>query len=190
MYIMMVVLPFFFSFSDLKPDNIGFTSDGTLKLFDFGLVTCVKARKHAKDAYDMTGYTGSLRYMAPEVALRERYTEKVDVYSFGIMLWQMAKDRMPFKGMNKEEFMRNVVRGGVRPKLLDKIWPAGFNDLLSRCWKCNPEERPSFAMVVDILNRLINEHEGSKKDSTERIFPLRRVLLRRSSRNHPPGGLS
>ena len=40
--------------------------DGQLKLFDFGLVTCIRSRKDETTAYEMTGYTGSLRYMAPE----------------------------------------------------------------------------------------------------------------------------
>jgi hypothetical protein len=75
---------------DLKPDNVGFMLDGSLKLFDLGLCTCVKRRTDTHVAYEMTGNTGSLRYMAPEVALRKPYTEKVDVYSFGIMVWQMA----------------------------------------------------------------------------------------------------
>ena len=59
---------------DLKPDNVGFTADGTLKLFDFGLCTVVQKRRHENEAYDMTGNTGSLRYMAPEVALRKPYS--------------------------------------------------------------------------------------------------------------------
>ena len=49
----------------------------------------------------MTGNTGSLRYMAPEVALKKPYNEKADVYSFAIMLWQMARDKVPFKGMTR-----------------------------------------------------------------------------------------
>jgi hypothetical protein len=48
---------------DLKPDNVGFTISGELKLFDFGLCTCVKTRKDIHEAYEMTGNTGSLRYM-------------------------------------------------------------------------------------------------------------------------------
>ena len=51
-----------------------------MKLFDFGLCTTVRTREYENEAYDMTGNTGSLRYMAPEVALRKPYTEKVDVY--------------------------------------------------------------------------------------------------------------
>ena len=70
---------------DLKPDNIGFTTNGTLKLMDFGLCVCITRRKTATDAYVMTGCTGSLRYMAVEVAANEAYNEKVDIYSFGII---------------------------------------------------------------------------------------------------------
>ena len=64
---------------DLKPDNVGFSADGTLKLFDLGLCTCVRTIVDDQP-YAMTGCTGSLRYMAPEVTLRLPYTEKVDVY--------------------------------------------------------------------------------------------------------------
>jgi serine/threonine protein kinase len=141
---------------DLKPDNVGFTLSGGLKLFDFGLCTCVRRRAQPDEAYDMTGNTGSLRYMAPEVALRRPYCEKADVYSFGIMVWQMARDRVPFKGMNRDEFMNSVVLGGERPKL-DKSWPVGFSSLLVSCWDREPQSRPSFSQVVGELGRLLDE---------------------------------
>ena len=162
--------------ADLKPDNIGFTSDGTVKLFDFGLVTCVKARKHAKDTYNMTGCTGSLRYMAPEVALYHRYTEKVDVYSFGLILWQMATGEEPFEELDKIDFYREVVHRGMRPQL-EKTWPADFRALLSRCWHADPEERPSFAMVTIDLDRLILA--GSSPPPPVMNSPL--AMFRRSS---------
>lgn len=146
---------------DLKPDNVGFTADGSLKLFDFGLCTCVRARSAdgLDESYEMTGNTGSLRYMAPEVALRQPYSEKVDVYSFGIMVWQMARDRVPFKGMDKEEFMRKVVVGGERPKL-DRSWPPGFSALLTSCWEPVPALRLSFAQVVAELGKLMDGGGG------------------------------
>jgi serine/threonine protein kinase len=102
----------------------------------------------------MTGNTGSLRYMAPEVALRLRYNEKADVYSFGILLWQMAKDKVPFKGMNRTEFMNRVARKGERPKL-DKSWSPEFVHLLEACWHVDHEQRPSFEMICHILTRLL-----------------------------------
>lgn len=139
---------------DLKPDNVGFTTDGVLKLFDFGLATCVRSRTSETQKYDMTGFTGSLRYMAPESALRKAYTEKVDVYSFGILIWQMARDKVPFKGLTKEEFLRQISAGGERPKL-DSSWPAAFSSLLTRCWHSDPLQRPSFSAIVDEIDRLI-----------------------------------
>lgn len=59
---------------DLKPDNIGFTTEGQLKLFDFGLSICVKKRLSSFESYKMTGMTGSPRYMAPEVYNNLPYT--------------------------------------------------------------------------------------------------------------------
>lgn len=137
---------------DLKPDNVGFTEDGSVKLFDFGLCTLVRRTESATDTYEMTGNTGSLRYMAAEVALRMPYNEKVDVYSYGILLWQMAKDKVPFKGMNRADFMNQVVRKGVRPKI-DKSWPKDFVDLLESCWHLDFTQRPSFEMVSHSLTR-------------------------------------
>jgi serine/threonine protein kinase len=165
-----------FYFSDLKPDNIGFTAEGHFKLFDFGLVTCVKSRQSANDSYAMTGFTGSLRYMAPEVALCKPYTEKVDVYSFGILLWQMARDRIPFKGMNKEEFMKAVVNDNERPKL-DSSWPVGFSSLLTSCWNKDPLKRPTFEAILKELDLLLNpgsaespQHQQINKQSKATSF--------------------
>jgi serine/threonine protein kinase len=156
-----------FSFSDvidLKPDNVGFTSNGVLKLFDFGLCTCVRRRRHLNEAYELTGNTGSLRYMAPEVALKKPYTEKADVYSFGIMLWQMARDRVPFKGLSRDDFMQQVVIRGERPKL-DKSWPAGFSSLMTACWDPSPVNRPSFDELIKQLDKLAAEQSGGAAGS-------------------------
>eukprot|EP00543_Licmophora_paradoxa_P018116 CAMPEP_0202477130 /NCGR_PEP_ID=MMETSP1360-20130828/93784_1 /ASSEMBLY_ACC=CAM_ASM_000848 /TAXON_ID=515479 /ORGANISM="Licmophora paradoxa, Strain CCMP2313" /LENGTH=320 /DNA_ID=CAMNT_0049104365 /DNA_START=36 /DNA_END=995 /DNA_ORIENTATION=+ len=75
-------------YRDLKPDNIGFDVRGDVKIFDFGLAKEISPDSQSKDGtYNLTGDTGSPRYMAPEVALDKSYNETVDVYSFGILLW-------------------------------------------------------------------------------------------------------
>ena len=51
--------------------------------------------------------------------MKKMYNETADVYSFGILIWQMARDRVPFKGLNKEAFMRNIVASGQRPKVCE-----------------------------------------------------------------------
>ena len=156
---------------DLKPDNVGFTDDGELKLLDFGLSTCVKKRTSLDEAYEMSGIinsalfkffkitcsvgnTGSLRYMAPEVALGLPYSEKADVYSYGILMWQMARDKVPFKGMSRENFTKEVVKGGERPKL-DNYWPKNFALLLTDCWNKDQEKRPSFESIINRIDELL-----------------------------------
>lgn len=138
---------------DLKHDNIGFTSDGTLKIFDFGLCTSVVRGSNPNELYDMTGGTGTMRYMAPEVALRKPYSEKVDVYSFAIVVWQMAKGKIFKKKCTRSEFMRDVVSNGERPEV-DKSWPREFSELLKRCWDTDPDSRPSFPQIMITLIRI------------------------------------
>mmetsp|Transcript_1891 Transcript_1891/g.1977 ORF Transcript_1891/g.1977 Transcript_1891/m.1977 type:complete len:415 (+) Transcript_1891:242-1486(+) len=139
---------------DLKPDNIGHNRDGVLKIFDFGLSTCVRRRTLVDETYTMTGNTGSLRFMAPEVVKRESYTEKVDVYSFAILVWQLARGRTAFPKLSKAEFKERVVIGGERPKL-DKSWPKEFSALLESCWHSDHMQRPSFTSICDTLESLI-----------------------------------
>ena len=62
---------------------LGFTLDGTVKLFDFGLARILENTSVSDEVYEMSGETGSLRYMAPEVADCQPYNQKADVYSFG-----------------------------------------------------------------------------------------------------------
>jgi len=148
---------------DLKPDNIGFTACGTLKLIDFGLSTCIRKATRSDEAFEMTGYTGSLRYMAPEVALRRPYNEKCDVYSFGIILWQMARDKIPYEGMTRQTLLQNVAIKGERPKL-DRSWPVAFCKLLESCWHAIPSLRPSFSEVLTQIDTIQEEiSEGASR---------------------------
>ena len=86
-----------------KPENIGFTKEGVLKLFDFGLAKELKPHRRLPDGtYQLTGNTGSRRYMAPEVAGVRPYNLSVDAYSFGILLWELSALEKPFDGFTGE----------------------------------------------------------------------------------------
>jgi serine/threonine protein kinase len=144
---------------DLKPDNIGWTSDGTIKLFDFGLCCVVRPDDtHTLDGYRMTGNTGTLRYMAPEVALNRPYHSSVDVYSFSIVVWQVLTGAVPFREMGKRRYFDRVVHNGHRPPL-SRAWPKRFRDLLQRGWHEDKNQRPDFEEVVRELDLLILEEE-------------------------------
>mmetsp|Transcript_34524 Transcript_34524/g.32891 ORF Transcript_34524/g.32891 Transcript_34524/m.32891 type:complete len:387 (-) Transcript_34524:298-1458(-) len=151
---------------DLKPDNMGLTADGKLKLYDFGLCRCVKKRSCNTQSYEMTGNTGSLRFMAPEVVLGKAYNEKVDVYSFAVIVWLMATNKAPFKGYDRSMHRSRVVHGGERPKC-DSDWPREFIDLLEACWHESSVQRPSFSQISDLLEDILESKMIRSKEKTK-----------------------
>lgn len=138
----------------MKPQNIGFTSSGQLKLFDFGLSACVRRRSHLDQAYEMTGCTGTLAYMAPEAVLYRPYNEKVDVYSYSIVLWQMLTGELPFDGMDRAQFIERVAKGGERPNLLSLFSgvPVAVMHLMDQCWHENHSLRPGFVSIYRTID--------------------------------------
>jgi len=144
---------------DLKPDNIGFTEDGTLKVFDFGMCTLIpRERPNSINLarYQLTGQTGSIRYMAPEVATNQLYNQSVDVYSFALISWELAYGKKPYVGMNVRTHHQVVCLGGGRPQLDDRARPAELNRLIAECWSADHTRRPTFE---SIWHRLVSQGE-------------------------------
>ncbi|CAI7827728.1 unnamed protein product [Closterium sp. NIES-54] len=108
---------------DLKSDNLLLDHKGTVKIADFGV-----ARTEAKNPNDMTCETGTVRWMAPEVIDHKPYTRRVDVYSFGIVLWELVTSDLPFKGLTFIQLAFNVVNkvGGT--------WAGGAEHEYWECW--------------------------------------------------------
>lgn len=129
-------------FRDLKPDNVGFDANGTLKLFDFGLAKELNPRERvADDTYKMSGNTGTRRYMAPEVVLNKPYGLSADVYSFGVLLWEICSLTESFEGMKLKEHLNDVVKGDVRPKLNSK-WSETLQNIMKWSWMPEQGVRP------------------------------------------------
>jgi serine/threonine protein kinase len=125
---------------DLKSLNV--LLDGRLhpKICDFGL-----ARFQDADAQGMTQNLGTPHWMAPELFLSEPYTEKVDVYAFAMLLWEMLAQAAPFPGKTGVQVGMSVVNG-ERPRI-PRGTPAGLASLIARCWASSPCDRPPFAEV-------------------------------------------
>ena len=93
----------------IQPDNIGFDSNGVLKLFDFGLSKELDMRqKNASGLYEMSGGTGSWWYMAPEVSWSEPYYVLADMYSYGVVLWVLSFEKA-YWDMTLEEHLATVI---------------------------------------------------------------------------------
>jgi len=137
-------------YRDLKPENIGFDANGTVKMFDFGLAKKIKGSDEAFDGlYRLTGNTGSLRYMAPEVAKNEFYNLKVDSYSFAMVFWQICSLQIPYAGYNVKMHADLVLSRGYRPKI-EKSWPYSWCELMKQCWSSDINERLDFDNIYHI----------------------------------------
>lgn len=152
-------------YRDLKPDNIRFDVRGDVKIFDFGLARELNDDLRQSDGlYKMTGDTGSILFMAPEVALEKPYNETVDVYSFGVLLWQLLKSEEPYHGFTYNMIMKSVVRGGCRPKI-DPKWQKDISNLMSKCWSAKISTRPSMEEVSTVLQQeIMNSGEETVDD--------------------------
>lgn len=140
---------------DIKPDNMGFDSAGELKIFDFGLSTELsKEKRNAAGLYRMTGNTGSRRYMAPEIAREEPYNESVDVYSIGIILWEMIAKETAFDGYSIDLHSCLVVECGIRPKI-EPTWPLAVQEIIERCWAHDYRSRPSAHKLCSYLQEMM-----------------------------------
>lgn len=152
-------------FRDLKPDNIGFDENDNVKLFDFGLAKELKPGQKQDDGkYQLTGNTGSRRYMANEVARGLNYNQSVDVFSFGILLWEMCTTEKPYLGYSSNKHMNLVVLGGERPKMDGShtvFWPLRLQQLMTSCWSASGDKRPSFVEVKVLLNGIMDELQRS-----------------------------
>ncbi|RLO07836.1 hypothetical protein DYB28_008786, partial [Aphanomyces astaci] len=131
---------------DLKSANVLLDVFGTVKISDFGL-SCVL---EAGTSSDLTAETGTYRWMAPEVIGHEPYSAKADVYSFGVILWEMIGKDQPFKGMTPIQAAFAVARQSLRPAFPD-VTPSCLRTLVNRCWHQNPADRPTFAAILDML---------------------------------------
>lgn len=189
---------------DVKPGNIGFDIRGDLKLFDFGLATNVEPEPTSRR---YTACAGTVRYMAPENFLGLQYDDKVDVYSFAILLWEMVELRVPFRSVDMASFKSKVVNGGRRPNIKRSMkrqnrWNKPLTDFITRCWAHSPFERYSSRRAHEELYRILYlsaqrsatvdednsvQAGASTVMSTQSLHgtagssPLRRKLLRRGS---------
>ncbi|CAM9680902.1 unnamed protein product [Choristocarpus tenellus] len=143
---------------DLKPRNVGLSHDGHIQVFDLGLARVVESRKALTFKYEMTGETGSQRYMAPEVWKGEPYNEKVDVYSFGLILWEMLSLNQVFSSMSSEEHILQVLEGGLRPPF-EKCWTEEVKEILNGCWQQESDQRITASAAVEKLTNLLQSYD-------------------------------
>ncbi|TRY66414.1 hypothetical protein DNTS_003373 [Danionella cerebrum] len=154
---------------DLAARNCMVAEEFTVKIGDFGMT-----RDIYETDYYRKGGKGLLpvRWMSPESLKDGVFTTNSDVWSFGVVLWEIATlAEQPYQGMSNEQVLRFVMEGG----LLDKPdnCPDMLFELMRMCWQYNPKMRPSF---LEIINSIKEELEP----------PFREVSFFYSEENKPP----
>ncbi|KAK9757414.1 hypothetical protein RND81_01G161300 [Saponaria officinalis] len=145
---------------DLKTANLLMDTLQTVKVADFGVARFL----HQEGV--MTAETGTYRWMAPEVINHHPYDQKADVFSFAIVLWELATAKVPYENMTPLQAALGV-RQGLRPELPENTHPKLLN-LMQRCWDTVPDNRPSFSVIRAELEELqlsIQETSSDPKSS-------------------------
>lgn len=144
----------------MKPDNLGFNRNDQVKLFDFGLAKeLLKSNRDANGLYrNMTGFTGAIRYMAPEVGQKKRYNLAADVYSWSMLLWHIMALEPPLGLYTPNMMIDRVFGKGHRPVVNEK-WPVRIQSLLRRGWNQDIHTRPTIEDIFRELNEVIQQIE-------------------------------
>ncbi|XP_010925411.1 serine/threonine-protein kinase EDR1 isoform X2 [Elaeis guineensis] len=133
---------------DLKSPNLLVDKNWVVKVCDFGLS---RLKHHTFLSSKSTA--GTPEWMAPEVLRNEPSNEKCDVYSFGVILWELATLRMPWSGMNPMQVVGAVGFQNRRLDIPKEVDPV-LAQIISDCWESEPSKRPSFAQLMSSLKQL------------------------------------
>eukprot|EP01102_Stenamoeba_stenopodia_P005757 TRINITY_DN1648_c0_g1_i1.p1 TRINITY_DN1648_c0_g1~~TRINITY_DN1648_c0_g1_i1.p1 ORF type:complete len:1101 (+),score=241.37 TRINITY_DN1648_c0_g1_i1:399-3701(+) len=130
---------------DLKSPNLMLDEGNNIKVCDFGL-------SRIKQAGTMTGRIGTPAWTAPEVLRNKPYSEKADVYSYGIVLYEFFSRQVPFANMEPIQIAIAVVNGKMRPPVPNNC-PPFMAQLMQDCWDEDPDKRPSFAEILNKFSK-------------------------------------
>ncbi|EOD14138.1 hypothetical protein EMIHUDRAFT_66624, partial [Emiliania huxleyi CCMP1516] len=134
---------------DLKSQNLLLAEDYTLKVADFGLA-CEYLRSDHSQAMSRVG---SVQWAAPEVLLGEAYSHKCDLWSFGVVCWELLTAAIPFHGLSDVTVATKVALDGMRLPVPTGA-PRPLLRLMARCWAEDPRRRPEFRALVSFLEDL------------------------------------
>ena len=140
-------------------------------------------------SYDMTGLVGTMRYMAPEVCLNQRYGLECDIYSWSIVAYGILTKRTPFEDMTPDMYQIMVCKGGYRPPIIVRtncdahsspacsthsrppVLSKEYKVLLQQTWKSDPSRRLSFTQIKQQLDLFLLKEKLMYELSKDSMLP-------------------
>jgi len=126
---------------DVKSHNVLLSPHLEVKVCDFGL-----ARMRSELMTGVMQFAGTPNYMSPEIFRQQRYTEKVDVFAVGVMLWEAMAQDIPFANLDPPEIKERVLMGSM--PLLPSTTPRPVQALTQACWTLDQDRRPFMAEIL------------------------------------------
>ncbi|EXX60717.1 Kcc4p [Rhizophagus irregularis DAOM 197198w] len=134
---------------DLHSGNILHSkSNDSWYISDFGF--CGPADKPLKSIY------GNLPYIAPEVIIGKEYTFASDIYSLGILMWEISSGQTPFNNYEHDYDLAMKIVNGMRPKIRTEI-PSKYKELMKQCWDADPLKRPNADTLCDEIEKMMKD---------------------------------
>ena len=158
---------------DVKPQNVMVDQRGVVKVMDFGI-----ARLADADTLTAEGeLLGTVAYMSPEQAAGRRVGPPTDVYSAGVLLYELLAGRNPVRGATAGETFANILAGRIAPlEQLRPDLPRELSDVVAAACAQRTAERPAAADMADELRALSGRLGGRRHLSPQRLLaPLRRL---------------
>ncbi|KAJ8020060.1 Mitogen-activated protein kinase kinase kinase 13-B [Holothuria leucospilota] len=126
---------------DLKSPNVLVSTNDLLKISDFG------TSKEWNEKSTKMSFAGTVAWMAPEVIRNELCSEKVDVWSFGVVLWELLTGEMPYKDVDSSAIIWGVGSNSLQLPI-PSTCPEGFKILMIQCWSAKTKNRPNFRQIM------------------------------------------
>ncbi|CAD8166913.1 unnamed protein product [Paramecium pentaurelia] len=152
---------------DLKSSNVLIDQNWNVKLCDFGLSRINKKIDHK---INKGARIGTPHWMAPEIMRGESYQEKADVYSFGMILWEIITQQIPYEGLSQTQIIGSVGYGQDQVPIPSHSNPPILLQLAKKCLKKNPDERPTFADIVNEIQQGQKTDAKLKKQAIEQLM--------------------
>ena len=97
-------------------------------------------------------FSGTPCYLAPEIYQKKAYDEKIDVFSFGTMLWEIFTREVPYEGLEPADIMQKLMK--EEPLGSNVSIPKPIQKIINECRSLNPDMRPNFDRVCDLLGNI------------------------------------